>query len=204
MTRSRQVVITGIGAVTPIGSGTHGLWEGLRRGEPAGRFITRFDPAALRTKIAAEIDGFDPLEYMDTKKARRLDLFSQLSVAACRQALADAELLSEHSGHTLGSAAVYLGSALGGVPVSEVEHERYVKKGLRAVSPMLALSVFGGAGPTNVAMEFGIKGPAMGNSNSCASGATAIGEAFRLIKAGGADVALAGGIEAPIAMTSQE
>jgi 3-oxoacyl-[acyl-carrier-protein] synthase II len=199
MTRSRQVVITGIGAVTPIGSGTHGLWEGLRRGEPAGRSITRFDPAALRTKIAAEIDGFDPLEYMDTKKARRLDLFSQLSVAACRQALADAELASEHSGHALGSAAVYLGSALGGVPVSEVEHERYVKKGLRAVSPMLALSVFGGAGPTNVAMEFGIRGPAMGNSNSCASGATAIGEAFRLIKAGGADVALAGGVEAPIA-----
>src|SRR5829696_3373931 len=195
MTPPRQVVITGLGAVTPIGSGADGLW----RGEPAGRPITRFDPAALRTKIAAEIDGFDPLEYMDAKKARRLDLFSQLSVAACRQALADAELASEHSGHALGSAAVYLGSALGGVPPSEDEHERYVKKGLRAVSPMLALSVFGGAGATNVAMEFGIRGPAMGNANSCASGATAIGEAFHLVRSGSADVALAGGVEAPIA-----
>src|SRR5215210_236510 len=158
MTRSRQVVITGLGAVTPIGSGADGLWEGLRRGEPAGRAITRFDPAALRTKIAAEIDGFEPLEYMDTKKARRLDLFSQLSVAACRQALADAELVSEHSGHSLGSAAVYLGSAPGGGPVSGVEHERYVNKGRRAVCPRPGLSVFGGAGTTNVAMELGIRG----------------------------------------------
>ncbi len=195
---SRRVVITGIGAVTPIGSGAKGLWEGVRRGEPAGRRITRFDPSGLRSQVAAEIPDFDPTEYMSAKRARRLDLFSQLSVAASAQALADAGLLAGGSPE-LGRAAVYLGSALGGVPPSEEEHARFVGGGLRAVSPMLALSVFGGAGATNVAMEFGMRGPAMGNANSCASGATAIGEAFRFVRSGSADVALAGGVEAPIA-----
>ncbi len=194
---SRRVVITGIGAVTPIGSGAKGLWEGVRRGEPAGRRITRFDPAGLRSQVAAEIPDFDPTEYVSAKRARRLDLFSQLSVAASAQALADAGLAGGSRG--LLRAAVYLGSALGGVPPSEEEHARFVGGGLRAVSPMLALSVFGGAGATNVAMEFGMRGPAMGNANSCASGATAIGEAFRLVRSGSADVALAGGVEAPIA-----
>jgi 3-oxoacyl-[acyl-carrier-protein] synthase II len=194
---SRRVVVTGIGAVTPIGSGAKGLWEGVRRGEPAGRRITRFDPSGLRSQVAAEIPTFDPTEYVSAKRARRLDLFSQLSVAASAQALADASLAG--GSPELRRAAVYLGSALGGVPPSEEEHARFVGGGLRAVSPMLALSVFGGAGATNVAMEFGARGPAMGNANSCASGATAIGEAFRLVRSGSADVALAGGVEAPIA-----
>jgi 3-oxoacyl-[acyl-carrier-protein] synthase II len=194
---SRRVVITGIGAITPIGSGAEGLWEGVRRGEPAGQRITRFDPAGLRSQVAAEIPTFDPTEYVSAKRARRLDLFSQLSVAASAQALADADLAG--GSRELRRAAVYLGSALGGVPPSEEEHARFVDGGLRAVSPMLALSVFGGAGATNVAMEFGMRGPAMGNANSCASGATAIGEAFHLVRSGSADVALAGGVEAPIA-----
>jgi 3-oxoacyl-[acyl-carrier-protein] synthase II len=194
---SRRVVITGIGAITPIGSGAEGLWEGVRRGEPAGRRITRFDPAGLRSQVAAEILTFDPTEYVSAKRARRLDLFSQLSVAASAQALADASLAG--GARELRRAAVYLGSALGGVPPSEEEHARFVDGGLRAVSPMLALSVFGGAGATNVAMEFGMRGPSMGNANSCASGATAIGEAFRLVRSGSVDVALAGGVEAPIA-----
>lgn len=194
---SRRVVITGIGAITPIGCGAEGLWEGVRRGEPAGRRITRFDPAGLRSQVAAEIPTFDPTEYVSAKRARRLDLFSQLSVAASAQALADASLAG--GARELRRAAVYLGSALGGVPPSEEEHARFVGGGLRAVSPMLALSVFGGAGATNVAMEFGMRGPSMGNANSCASGATAIGEAFRLVRSGSVDVALAGGVEAPIA-----
>jgi 3-oxoacyl-[acyl-carrier-protein] synthase II len=194
---SRRVVITGIGAITPIGSGAEGLWEGVRRGEPAGQRITRFDPAGLRSQVAAEIPTFDPTEYVSAKRARRLDLFSQLSVAVSAQALADADLAGDS--RELRRAAVYLGSALGGVPPSEGEHARFVDGGLRAVSPMLALSVFGGAGATNVAMEFGMRGPAMGNANSCASGATAIGEAFHLVRSGSADVALAGGVEAPIA-----
>jgi 3-oxoacyl-[acyl-carrier-protein] synthase II len=194
---SRRVVITGIGAITPIGSGAEGLWQGVRCGEPAGRRITRFDPAGLRSQVAAEIPHFDPTEYVSAKRARRLDHFSQLSVAASAQALADAGLAG--GSPELRRGAVYLGSALGGVPPSEEEHSRFLTGGLRAVSPMLALSVFGGAGATNVAIEFGMQGPAMGNANSCASGSNAIGEAFRLVRSGSADIALAGGVEAPIA-----
>jgi 3-oxoacyl-[acyl-carrier-protein] synthase II len=194
---SRRVMLTGIGALTPIGSGCEGLWHGVRRGKPAARRITRFDASPFKPKIAAEIDSFDPSEYMAAKKARRLDRFSQLSIAAGRQALEDANLPPDDGPRK--NVAVYLGSALGGSAFGEAEHERYLEGGLRAVAPMLALSVFGGAGATNVAMEFDLRGPAMGNSNSCASGAMAVGEAFRLVGADGADVALAGGVEAPLA-----
>jgi 3-oxoacyl-[acyl-carrier-protein] synthase II len=162
---SRRIVITGIGAITPIGSGREGLWAGVRRGESAGRPVTRFDPAPFRSQVAAEIDDFDPLDYMDARKARRLDRFSQLSVAVSRQALADASLYPDVGDGR--KVAVYLGSALGGT--------------------------------TNVAIEFGLRGPVMGNANSCASGAMAIGEAFRLLKSGEIEAALAGGVEAPIA-----
>ncbi len=194
---TRRVVITGIGAITPIGSGSEGLWEGVRRGEPAGRTITRFDPSPFRSRIAAEIDDFEPLDFIDARRARRLDRFSQLSLAASQQAYEDAGLgISSNGRHTT---AVYLGSALGGIAFGEEEHAKFMDKGLDAVQPSLALAVFGGAGATNVAMEFGFNGPAIGNSNSCASGAIAIGEAFRLIKQGGADTALAGGSEAPLA-----
>lgn len=194
---TRRVVITGIGAITPIGSGRDGLWAGIRRGQSASRRITRFDPGEFRSQVATEIDDFDPGAYMDAKKARRLDRFSQLAIAASRQALADAGL-DRGDGpdrHT----AVYLGSALGGVAFAEEQHQRYLQQGSHAVDPTLALGVFGGAGATNVALEFGLRGPTIGNANSCASGLIAIGEAFRLIRAGGAAMALAGGAEAPLA-----
>jgi len=196
-TSSRRVVITGIGAITPIGSGREGLWEGVRRGQSAAKRITRFDPGEFRSQVAAEIEDFDPADYVDAKKARRLDRFSQLAIAASRQALADASLsVADGIG---ACAAVYLGSALGGIAFAEEQHRRYMANGVHAVEPRLALSVFGGAGATNVALEFGLRGPTIGNANSCASGLIAIGEAFRLIRAGGAEVALAGGVEAPLA-----
>jgi 3-oxoacyl-[acyl-carrier-protein] synthase II len=191
------VVITGIGAITPIGSGREGLWAGLRRGESAVRAITRFDAAPFRSRIAAEVADFDPLDYLDARKARRLDRFAQFAVAASRQALADAGLCATHRAGR--DTAVYLGSALGGIAFAEAQHGRYLEGGIRAVEPSLALAVFGGAGATNVAIEFGLRGPAVGNANSCASGAIGIGEAFQLLRAGGACVALAGGVEAPLA-----
>jgi 3-oxoacyl-[acyl-carrier-protein] synthase II len=191
---SRRVLVTGIGAFTPIGCGREGLWAGLRRGESAVRAITRFDASPFRSKLAAEIDGFDPLDYMDARRARRLDRFSQLAIAASRQALGDAGLCQVE-----GETAVYLGSALGGIAFAEEQHRHFLSTGIRTVEKMLALAVFGGAGATNVAIEFGLHGPVVGNANSCASGLIAIGEAFRLMKAGGVDLALAGGIEAPLA-----
>jgi 3-oxoacyl-[acyl-carrier-protein] synthase II len=194
--QARRVVITGIGAITPVGIGTDALWCGLRRGESAVRAVTRFDAAGLATRIAAEVDGFDPLDYMDARKARRLDRFAQFSLAAARLALADARLdLARERPEEVG---VYTGSALGGIAFAEEQHAAYARAGLRAVSPMLALSVFVGSSSTNIAIEIGATGPNLANGNGCAAGAVALGEAFRLVKAGGATAVLAGGVEAPL------
>ncbi len=193
---SRRVLITGIGAITPIGAGADGLRAGVRRGVSAVRRITRFDPAPFSSQIAAEVDGFDGRDFIEARALRRLDRFAQFSVAAARLALDDAGLEQSGCGDTTG---VYLGSALGGVAFAEEQHQRYLAGGARAVSPALALSVFGGSGATNVAMAIGATGPNMANANSCASGAVAIGEAFRAIRDGHAEVILAGGAEAPLA-----
>ena len=192
-----RVAITGVGAITPIGSGADGLWCGVKRGRSAVRLLTRFDPAPFRSHLAAEIDDFEPLDHLDARRARRLDRFSQLAVAASLQAMSDAGLDLDSA--TCEAAGSYVGSALGGVAFAEEQHLAFVDRGLGAVSPLLALAVFGGAATSNVAMELGLLGPSFANGNSCASGAVAIGEAFRLVSTGEAPVMLAGGVEAPLA-----
>lgn len=192
----RRVVITGIGAVTPIGTGAAGLWAGVRRGASAVRRITRFDPAPFPSRIAAEVGGFSPHDFMDGRRARRLDRFSQFGLAAALLAVEDACL---RIGDTRDDVGVFLGSALGGVAFAEEQHAHFMGQGLRAVSPMLALAVFGGAGSCNVAIELGVTGPNIANANSCASGVIAIGEAFRAVRDGRARVILAGGVETPLA-----
>jgi 3-oxoacyl-[acyl-carrier-protein] synthase II len=194
---NRRVVVTGIGAVTPIGHGRAGLWEGVRRGRSAVGPITRFDATPFRSRLAAEIEEFDPLDYVDARRARRLDRFAQFALAASSQALDDGGLFPERVCRE--RTAVYVGSALGGVAFAEGQHRRFMDGGIRAVDPTLALAVFGGAGAANVALALDLRGPAIGNANSCASGAIAIGEAFRLIRRGDVETALAGGVEAPLA-----
>jgi 3-oxoacyl-[acyl-carrier-protein] synthase II len=193
----RRVAITGIGAVTPAGHGRQGLWEAVLAERSHVRRITRFDPSPFRSQIAAEVDGFDPFDWMDSKKARRLDRFSQFSLACAQMALRDADLIIDPAWRD--EAAVYIGSALGGLAYAEQQHTEFLQRGLGAVEPMLALSVFAGASSCNVAMELGITGPNMSNTNSCASGAVAIGEGFRLIKSGNARMVIAGGVETPLA-----
>lgn len=193
----RRVVVSGIGAVTPIGAGSGGLWNGVVESRLVIRPIDRFDASAFRSRLAAHVDDFDPAAYMDSRKLHRLDRFSQFSVAAARQALDDARFCP--SGYERESIGVSIGSALGGIAYGEEQHERFVRHGPRAVSPLVALTVFGGAGACNVAMEFGLRGPVTGNANSCASGAVAIGEALRVIQSGEAIAMLAGGAEAPLA-----
>lgn len=191
---TRRVVITGIGAITPIGHGADGLWDGVLANRSAVRTIDRFDPSPFPSRIAAQVDDFDPADHLDPKRARRLDRFSAMSVAAARMAVthAEAQLDGERTG-------VWVGSALGGVAFGEEQHAGYVAKGVRGVAPTLALAVFGGAGASNVAIDLGLTGPAIGNANSCASGATAIGQAFHAVRDGVVDAALAGGAEAPLA-----
>lgn len=193
----RRVVVTGIGALTPVGHGPDGLWRGVLAERSAVRCIDRFDPTPFPSRIAAQIDDFAPADHLDARRARRLDRFSQLAVAAARMAADGARLpLSDGSAASTG---VFLGSALGGVAFGEEQHEAYVARGVRGVAPTLALAVFGGAGASNIALDLGVTGPAVGNANSCASGAVGIGQAFHAIRNGELDAALAGGAEAPLA-----
>ncbi len=200
MKDARRIVVTGVGPITASGIGQKALWEGLqRKRSPIGR-ITRFDPSDFRTHIAAEIDDFSPENFMDERRARRLDRYGQFAIAASRLALNDAELdLSQVPGERVG---VQLGSALGGIVHAEHNLGVYLTKGVKSVDPRVALTVFCGSASCNIAIEFGLTGPNTTNAMSCASGTIAIGEAWRLIRDGTVDVALAGGIEAPLAPLS--
>lgn len=193
----RRVAVTGVGCLTPIGHGASGLWDGLRRGQSAVRRLDRFDASAFRTRIAAQIDDFDATDYMDRQRARRMDRYSQFAVAAARLALQDAGL--DPAGVDPERAGVQMGSALGGVGYGENQVYKFVQGGARAIDTLVALSVFGGSASCNMAIEFGFAGPNSTNGMSCASGALAIGDAWRSIRLGEADVMLAGGAEAPLA-----
>jgi 3-oxoacyl-[acyl-carrier-protein] synthase II len=193
----RRVVITGIGAITPIGIGVDGLWAGLQRRASAVRCITRFDPTVFKSRIAGEVDGFHPTDHLEERKARRLDRYSQFSIAATRMALGDAELdLAREDPDRVGA---MMGTALGGVAHGERQYHNFLHGGVREVDPALALTVFAGAASCNIAIEFGCTGPNSTNGMSCASGAIAIGESFRAIARDEADVMIAGGAEAPLA-----
>jgi len=191
-----RVVITGIGAITPIGTGVEGLWAGVRSGNSAIRAITRFDASRLSSRVAGEVD-FDPLHYLSAKRARRLDRFSQFALVSAQMALENAALTAGNA--ACAGAGVYIGSALGGIALAEEQHESFLVNGPQSVNPRLALSVFGGAASSNIAIELGLTGPSLANGNSCAAGLVAIGEAARLIEDGRMTVMLAGGAEAPLA-----
>ena len=193
----RRVVITGVGAVTPIGTGADGLWVGLTARRSAVRELTRFDPTPFRSRIAAEIPDFRPQDHLDAKRAKRLDRFSQLAVTSARFALADAEL--EPAREDGDRAGAMMGSALGGVAFAESQVAGFHRDGPRGLDPALALAVFPGAASCNIAIEFGFTGPNSTNAMSCASGTIAVGDAFHAIRAGQADLMLAGGAEAPLA-----
>jgi len=193
----RRVVITGIGAVTPIGMSSDGLWEGIRRERSAVGSLTRFDPSPFRSHNAAEVNDFVATDHLERKKAKRLDRFGQFSVATAGMALSDSGIdLSAEDRDRIGT---MMGSALGGVAYAESQLAEFIQRGVRGVDPMLALSVFGGASSCNIAIEFGANGPNSTNAMSCASGTIAVGDAFRQIRDGYADVMIAGGAEAPLA-----
>ncbi len=195
MADRRRVVVTGIGAITPIGLTGEGLWQGLQKYKSAVRPITRFDASMFRSQIAAEID-FDPNDFIGERRVKRLDRFGQFTVAAARMAIEDAHLdLAAEDRERIGST---MGTALGGVGFAEEQIEVFKREGLRNVSVSLATNVFGGAASCNVAIEFGVQGPNSTNAMSCASGAMAIGEGFRQIRDDYADVMICGGAEAPL------
>jgi 3-oxoacyl-[acyl-carrier-protein] synthase II len=192
----RRVVVTGLGLITPIGIGVDGVRTGLRAQKSAVETVTTFDTSSFVTHIAAQVKDFDPVPYLDGKKLKRLDKFSQFAVAASKMAVADAALdLRIEDRDRVG---VCLGTALGGVGFAEEQYPAFLAQGPRGVNPMLALSVFNGAGSCNIAIELGVTGPATANGDSCASSPIAIGRAVDLIRDGSADLMLAGGSEAPL------
>jgi 3-oxoacyl-[acyl-carrier-protein] synthase II len=194
---TRRVVVTGAGVISPIGTGLDAFRAGLRAQRSAVGPITRFDPAPFRTHIAAEVPDFVPTDHLEARKVKRLDRFGQFSVVAAGMALADAGLdPAREDRERIGA---MMGTALGGVGYAEEQLGRYLQGGLRAVDATLALAVFGGASSCNIAIETGVQGPNATNAMSCASGAIAIGEGWRAIRSGEADVMLAGGAEAPLA-----
>ncbi|HYR50980.1 MAG TPA: beta-ketoacyl-ACP synthase II [Candidatus Dormibacteraeota bacterium] len=196
-----RVALTGIGMVTPIGTGRRDFWEGVRSGRRGVGPLTRFDASALRTRIAGEIPSFDFSAFFSPRRAGRMDRFAQLSIAAAQLAIEDAGLRIGEGTMAVPETevGVTIGSALGGVPSAEADHVIFLESGLKSVPPSLATRVFAGAGACNVAIAFNARGPVLGNSNSCASGAIAIGEAFRAIRDGDARAMITGGVEAPLA-----
>jgi 3-oxoacyl-[acyl-carrier-protein] synthase II len=190
-------VISGIGPITPIGTTRDEFWAGLQQQRSAVRSVTRFDPSQFRSHNAAEINDFVPSDHLENKKAKRLDRFAQFSVVGAQMALADANLdLSKENKERVGA---NMGTALGGISYAEGQLAVYLQQGLKSVDATLALAVFGGAASCNIAIELGVMGPNSTNAMSCASGTIAIGDAFRQIRDGYADVMIAGGAEAPLA-----
>jgi 3-oxoacyl-[acyl-carrier-protein] synthase II len=190
-----RVVVTGIGAVTPLGIGADALWRSVADERVAVAPITRFDASAYRSQIAAQIDDFDPADFVTEKRRRWTDRFAQFAIAGARLALDDAAFHVNGNGAEIG---VFLGSALGGLAFADEQHDVFRERGIEAIRPLLAISVFGGSSTCNVALEFGLTGPSVANGNSCASGSVAIGDAFRAVARGDVRAALAGGVEAPL------
>jgi 3-oxoacyl-[acyl-carrier-protein] synthase II len=190
-----RVAVTGIGIVSPLGIGVRPFWENVLAGTVGVAALSRFDPSAFNSRVAAQVNDFDATDYVDARQLRRTERFGQFALTASRLALDDANYRVDGAGDEVG---VWMGSALGGLAFAEEQHDAFRDQGSRAVRPLLAISVFGGASTTNVAIAFGLRGPNVANANSCAAGAVAIGDAFRAIARGDVRAALAGGAEAPL------
>jgi 3-oxoacyl-[acyl-carrier-protein] synthase II len=191
-----RVVITGTGVIAPNGFGIDSFWDSLVHGRSGVRKVSHFDPSSYPSQIAGEIRDFNPLDFMSSKTARRMDRFAHFSVAATRMALDDAGIeISEKNSERIG---ISLGSALGGIPCAEEQHSIFLEKGLNRVDPLIAIKIFSGAATSQVSVEFGIKGHSNTIGGACAAGTDSIGYAFYAIKNNLADMMIAGGAEAPI------
>jgi 3-oxoacyl-[acyl-carrier-protein] synthase II len=197
-TRStRRAVITGIGPISCIGIGKDSFWRGILAEKSGIAPLTRFDLGGLDARSAGQVDDFDSLNYFPAKMLRRLDRYAQFSVSSALLALEDSGL-SYSPDSPDPRRGVSFGTALGGICNAEKEHDAFVKGGFKAVSPLLALQVFGGSAHSNIAITCGFQSVGTTNSNSCASGTVALGEALRYIRDGIADVMIAGASEAPL------
>lgn len=193
----KRAVITGLGPITCVGIGREAFWQGLRAQRSGIGRLTAFDSGDLNAHHAGEVTAFQGADFFPPHRLKRLDRYAQFSVASARLALDDAGLhySPEDPQPRVG---VSFGTALGGIANAEFQHAHFLKKGTRGINQTLALQVFGGSAHTNIAIEYGLRGVGTTNSNSCASGTVAVGEALRYIRDGWADVIVAGAAESPL------
>lgn len=191
-----RVVVTGMGAITPIGNDVESFWQGLKDKTVGIGPITYFDTADYKCKLAAEVKGFDPKEYMDPKAARRMEAFSQFAVAASREALEQSGIdMEKEDPYRVG---VCVGSGIGSLQAMEKDVKKLNERGPSRVNPLLVPLMISNMAAGNVAIQFGLKGKCFNVVTACATGTHSIGEAFRSIQYGEADVMVAGGAEASI------
>ncbi|MCM1120871.1 MAG: beta-ketoacyl-ACP synthase II [bacterium] len=193
---SRRVVVTGMGAVTPIGVGVKAFWEGITQDRIGFAPITRFDASAYKCRLAAEVKDFNPEDYMDKKSARRMELFCQFAVAAAGEALQDAGLdMEKEDAYMVGCS---IGSGIGSLQAIEREYGRLLEKGPSRVAPLFVPLMISNMAAGNVSIAYGLKGKSLNVVTACATGTNSIGEAFRAIQYGDADVMVAGGTEGAV------
>lgn len=192
----RRVVVTGLGAVTPIGNSVEEFWSSIKQEKIGFASITRFDTTDYKVKLAAEVKDFDPEKYMDKKAAKRMEQFCQFAVAAAGEAIADAGLdMEKEDAYRVGCS---VGSGVGSLQAVEREHSRLTEKGPSRVGPLFVPLMISNMAAGNVSIQFGLKGKSLNVVTACATGTNSIGEAFRSIQYGDADVMVAGGTESAV------
>ena len=193
---SRRVVVTGVGLVSPVGMGTQANWDALCAGTSGIGPITRFDAAAFSTRFAGEVKNFDPLQFIEKKELKKMDIFIQFAVAASQYAMDDARLtITPEFADRVG---VFIGSGIGGFTTIEREHEAYLAGGPRKISPFFIPSSIINLAAGHVSIRFGAKGPNLATCTACTASAHAIGDSYEIIKRGAADAMIAGGAEAAV------
>ena len=193
---SRRVVVTGMGAITPVGLSVEEFWQSLKEGKHGFATITKFDTTEYKAHVAAEVKGFEGKNYMDFKAAKRMELFSQYAVAAAGEALKDAGIDMEQEDPYMVGCAV--SSGIGSLQAMEREYDKLVNRGPSKVNPLLVPMMISNMAAGNVAIQYGLKGKSLNVVTACASGTNSIGEAFRAIQYGDADVMVAGGAESSV------
>ena len=193
----RRVVVTGMGVVTPVGNDVATMWQSLLDGRSGAAPITHFDASTFEVRFACEVKGFDPLQFMDRKEAKRADQFTQYAVAAARQAMTDAGF-GDGNGYDPFNTGVIIGSGIGGLKIFEEQHDVYRQRGPSKISPFFIPMFISDIAAGIVSMQFQAKGPNYATVSACATSAHAIGDAYRTIQYGDADVMITGGTEATV------
>lgn len=192
----RRVVVTGMGAITPIGLSVEEFWQSVKEGKTGFAPITKFDASDFKCHIAAEVKGFEGKNHMDPKTAKRMELFSQFAVAAAKEAIEDSGIdLEQEDPYRVGCA---IGSGIGSLQAMEREHKKLLEKGPNRINPLFVPMMISNMAAGNVSIQFGLKGKSINLVTACATGTNTIGEAFRAIQYGEADVMAAGGTEASV------